>query len=164
MHTDFLGAWNDFYVATAGATAALAGLIIVAMSVNIERILKAATLPARAASSLSALLLSLIVACIGLMPTQPSLWIGTEILAGTLIASLFQIRAIQVILGEQDTAPPARWAKTIPGILPLASFAVGGSLVADGNPAGLYWVAAGILLAIVVSVLFAWIALVEILR
>ena len=36
-----LEAWSDFTVAMTGATAALAGLIIVAMSVNIERIVKA---------------------------------------------------------------------------------------------------------------------------
>lgn len=38
---EHLEAWHDFNVAMAGATAALAGLVIVAASVNIDKIVKA---------------------------------------------------------------------------------------------------------------------------
>ena len=44
-----LEGWTDFNVAMVGATAALAGLLIVAMSVNIAEIMKSPTLLARAA-------------------------------------------------------------------------------------------------------------------
>jgi len=142
----------------------LAGLIIVAMSVNISRIIEAKTLPSRAAAAIAGLLLALIVACIGLMPAQSALWFGTEILAGTLLAALFQVQAMRVLATDEATGRAMRWMRMLPGMLPLVSFFVGGSLIADANIAGLYWVAAGILLAIVVSVLFAWVALVEILR
>jgi hypothetical protein len=40
--------WGDLFVATAGASAALAGLVFVAVSINIERILEFNDLPERA--------------------------------------------------------------------------------------------------------------------
>ena len=45
-------AWSDFAVMTGGASAALAGLLIVAMSINVEQILAFADLPERAAAAL----------------------------------------------------------------------------------------------------------------
>jgi hypothetical protein len=40
--------WKDLFVASAGASAALAGLVFVAVSINIDRILKFNGLPERA--------------------------------------------------------------------------------------------------------------------
>jgi hypothetical protein len=40
--------WTDFFVAGASASAALAGLVFVAVSINIDRILRIQGLPSRA--------------------------------------------------------------------------------------------------------------------
>ena len=40
--------WESLFVAEAGASAALAGLLVVALSINLERILKGSGLPGRA--------------------------------------------------------------------------------------------------------------------
>jgi modulator of FtsH protease len=39
--------WHELFVAAAGAAAALAGLVFVAVSINVQRILQFAWLPAR---------------------------------------------------------------------------------------------------------------------
>jgi len=59
--SEALEAWTDFNVAMVGATAALAGLLIVAMSVNIGEIMKSVTLPPRAAASIAALVMAWVV-------------------------------------------------------------------------------------------------------
>ena len=40
--------WTDLFVASAGASAALAGLVFVAVSINVDRILKLEGVPGRA--------------------------------------------------------------------------------------------------------------------
>jgi hypothetical protein len=45
--------WHDMFVAMAGAAAALTGLIFVAVSINLEQVLKHRALPPRAVETLS---------------------------------------------------------------------------------------------------------------
>ena len=80
-----LEAWTDFNVAVAGATAALAGLLIVALSVNVGEIVKAPTLTARAASAISTLLLGLVATASGLIPSQPLWVLGLELALATIV-------------------------------------------------------------------------------
>jgi len=46
-------AWHDLFTATAAAAAALAGLIFVAVSINLAQILRLANLPRRAVETLA---------------------------------------------------------------------------------------------------------------
>ncbi|MET0725629.1 MAG: hypothetical protein ABWY36_04710 [Leifsonia sp.] len=158
-----LEGWSEFNVAIAGAGAALAGLIIVAMSVNIREILKTSTIPARAASAIGTLLLGVIAACLALIPGQPLWALGTEVFVGTVIACGLQVNATRSILGEDRHmgSPPL---KIVVGSIPLVGFLVGSLMLISGLPGGYYAVAAGTLLAIISAVLLSWIALVEILR
>ncbi len=64
--------WTDLFVAAAGASAALAGLVFVAASINVEHILKFEELPARAQMTVLLLLSVVIVSLIGLIPGEPA--------------------------------------------------------------------------------------------
>jgi hypothetical protein len=70
-----LEAWKDLLVATAGASAALAGLVTVAIATNIGEILKFPWLPSRAATSIGLLVLVLVVSIAGLMRPQTLVWV-----------------------------------------------------------------------------------------
>lgn len=163
METQLEG-WSEFNVAVAGAGAALAGLIIVAMSVNIAEILKAETLPARAGASIGALLLGVAVSCLALIPGHAVWLIGVEVLVGALLVWKLQWTAVRAIAHEQRQQVTGRALKILISVIPILLFSVGGVVLTIGAPEGYVWIAAGIVMAIVGAVLFSWVALVEILR
>ena len=169
-----LEGWSDFNVAMVGATAALAGLLIVAMSVNIAEIMKSPTLPPRAAASIAALVLALrfrrdraliLMTVPALVPGQPSMAYGIEVLIATVLAGIFQWHAIRVVAREDHVSATDRVLKSIAGILPIAAF-LGGSLlvIAGVLEAGLITMAVGSVLSIIAGLLFSWVVLVEVLR
>ena len=77
--------WKDLFVASAGAAAALAGLVFVAVSINIDRILKYQGLPERALQSVLLLLSVVLVSIIGLIPGQSRIALGAELLGEALL-------------------------------------------------------------------------------
>jgi hypothetical protein len=157
--------WHDFYVASAGAAAALAGLIIVAMTVNITTILQIPSMPARAASTIASLTLTVVVSIASLIPDQ-SIWLlGLEVLVFSLGALTLSVDAAWQIFRHREATPPlALVPKASVVVLQIVPFLVGSVFLLAGSEAGLHWNSAGIVLVFVGSVLSAWILLVEILR
>jgi hypothetical protein len=157
-------AWHDFFVGAMGASAALTGLLFVAISINLEQILKFPNLPGRAAGSLGVLVSALVVACCGLVPRQSHVALGLEI---TLAGGVVMVQAVWVTLRNHQTEGDTlswRVERMVTLLLPGTLFFAGGlSLLADGG-GGLYWVFAGTALAFIVSALNAWVLLVEVLR
>jgi hypothetical protein len=155
--------WTDFFVAVAGASAALAGLLFVAVSINLERILGEAGLPDRALETVMLLLGALVVSIFGLIPGQSAGALGLELLVlGIFLA--FVIARLPLIR-EEGTQPRAwlisRWGIRLAGSVPLI---IGGASLLTSDGGGLYWIVAGVVFAIVGAVANAWVLLVEILR
>ena len=157
-----LEGWSEFFVATAGAAAGLAGLIIVAMSVNIEVIVAAPAMPSRAGSTIANLVLVVVVAIAGLIPALNDLAYSVVVLVVAAAALVFAVdSAVRIYRHREDSPPGAAVLKSLVGVTPVALTIVGGVLLAFGQGSGLYWVAAGIIAAFVASVLNAWVLLVE---
>lgn len=156
--------WRDFFIAEVGATAALAGLVIVAISINLQQILAVAHLPGRAGEALSLLFGALVVCSLALIPDQDARLLGGEILAVEFIvlanACISQVRSIGI--------KPQRlsWfiSRAVAVLLTCVPIVIGGVLLASGNVVGFYWIAPGVLAAIVASAINTWVLLIEILR
>lgn len=160
-----LESWRDFNVAMIGATATLAGLVIVAASVNITAIIKAVSLTARLAASIAGLLMALAASAIGLWPdlSLPALGIGV-LLVGALSA-VFQVAATaRITAGPAGQGYGLRIANVVLAWAPTAAYLVGGTLLLVGLPNGLVLLALGSLLAITTAIVASWVALVEVLR
>src|ERR1700744_678563 len=74
-----MDAWSGFFIAQVGASAALAGLIFVAVSLSLARIIATPHLPQRAFQALIVLLEILIVSSLAIVP-QPRFFLGGEVL------------------------------------------------------------------------------------
>jgi modulator of FtsH protease len=156
--------WHDLFVAVAGASAALAGLVFVAVSINIERIIGYKGLPERALETLLYLVLVLLVSIVGLIPAQSHVALGVELLVLSvgIGGGITRLRTIQVDSGEVPfTWTLSRWTVRAVAIVPLV---VGGAGILVESGGGLYWIVAGIVFAIAGAVASAWVLLVEILR
>lgn len=154
--------WSDLFVAVAGASAALAGLLFVAISINLERILGEQGLPERALEAVLMLVAVLLISIICLIPGQSDGVLGAELF---LVAAALGFAILKPIR-TQPSNPPRfyvanRWALRLAGSVPLL---VGAASVMIGDGGGLYWVVAGIVFAILAGIANAWVLLVEILR
>jgi hypothetical protein len=158
--------WKDLFVAVAGASAALAGLLFVAVSINVERIVKYEGLPERGIEALAMLLVPLVISIAGLLPGQSHVAYGIELVA---IATVFVAVLLSLPVSSRipdgvempDHYVLGRQGVRILGTAPLAIGAVAELLAVAG---GLYWVGAAVVFLTLGAVLNAWVLLVEILR
>jgi len=154
--------WTDFFVAAAGASAALAGLVFVAVSINIDRILSLPGVTERALETVLALLgvvlMSLIMLIPGLSDDTLAILLLTE--AALLIALAVQINR-QGRGSAEGTAHASRHFLRAMAAIPVV---IGGASLLIQSGGGFYWIAAGVLLGILAGVINAWVLLVEILR
>jgi modulator of FtsH protease len=157
--------WPDFFVAAAGATGALAGLVFVAISINLARIIELPGVSGRAAETLILLSGTLAGSLAALIPHLSEKELGCvllSILAPTwMLPNLVQLRSIKRRTYYRSTHAIVRailhQIAAFPGV--LTGLSLLGVL-----PGGLTWFGVGAILSILVAMFNAWILLIEILR
>jgi modulator of FtsH protease len=158
--------WADFFVAELGASAALAGLVIVAISINLARIISYPWLPGRAAETLVAPTGVLVVSSYMLVPGQPAAQLAVELIAtGAVMWIMPSIIQLRTARGGISQVPRrslvTRFLLTQISSLPILT---GGVLVWTGSPAAVHWMVPGIIASLIATVINAWVLLVEIVR
>jgi modulator of FtsH protease len=165
MDATDLESWQAFASASAGTAGALAGLIIVAISVNVKQILAGSALPARAGSTIAAIAVILVSALAMIIPGQSLDKLGYVVLGFGVVALAFQVDAAVRMLRSHDGPSLSR---TIPTIVlhigQLSGVLVGSIMLISANPDGLFHIAWGFIAIFIVSILNAWVLMVEILR
>jgi hypothetical protein len=162
--------WHDFFLATAGAAAVLAGLVFVGVSINLEMIMANPIygLAGRALEALVLLVAVLIVTTLLLVPGQGMVLAGVEVLAvgiaewAAIIAiQLQQLRNLRSLETNLRRHFIVRVVLSQVATLPMVAAGIG---VLSWGVGGLYLLAAGVMLSFLVAVEASWVLLVEIHR
>ncbi len=147
----------------------MSGLLFVAISINLDKILAVPHLPGRAAETLALLVGALIVCGLGLVPDQPMRLLGAEILVAGIAVWLFptinQIRRHAQI--SFDLLRQFLWRSVMVVVLGQAAslpFMIAGALLLAGHASGLYWLVPGVTFSFIAGVLNAWVLIIEIVR
>jgi hypothetical protein len=157
--------WSNFFVAEVGAAAALTGLIVVAVSINLTRILSFEQLPARAGESLVMLISALLIAGLGLFPGQPVAAFGAETLVIGLVAVAVALQNLwRSRIPVEGVTRGKIFLRAFVNALVVLPLVIGGALLLSGSMAGVYLIAVGILASLAAGVWGAWVLLVEIMR
>ena len=161
MYAYQIANWTVFLSVAAGVAATLTGLIFVAVSINLRRILEFPPLADRAAESILQMFGALIASLCALLPGQSLLVLGTEL--AVLGATLWTLQTLLIYRSYSPEYPRPVFSIVL-ALLATLPFVVGGISLAVGALGGLYWLAPGVLLSVTVGVSNAWVLLVEILR
>jgi hypothetical protein len=160
-----MNAWANFFVALAGAAAALTGLIFVGVSISLKSILATAHLSGRAVESIFLLMTILIIALLCLVPGQSPLSLGIEIgiigVVGWVIMVKTDLRMLKTAEADHKRHYRRNLLFSQLAVVPYLLAAV--VLVAVG-PVGFYWLIPGIIFSFLKALVDSWVLLVEIHR
>jgi hypothetical protein len=160
-----LSSWQTFFSTQAEVSAALTGLVFVALSINLKQILSIPGLAGRAGEALLLLLLPLLIGLAGALPQTSIRAFGAELLGLGLIDFTAVSLIVQVGYRTSRSRPRGEYAaRVLMAEVAVVPTVVAGILLATRHSGGLWWQAAGTALCIAAGVADGWVLLVEILR
>lgn len=148
--------WAAVFTATAGASAGLTGLLFVALSINMTKVLQGQGWIGRSVEVLVLLTSVMVLSILLLIPGQGAPTAATEILCfAALVAATIAYIHIR--------APHRRLfaMRVVGGQLGPIFLIVGGVSLLAQNGGGLYWVVPALVAAMVTAIIGAWVVLVE---
>jgi hypothetical protein len=150
------GAWHDFFVTAGTAAAALTGLLFVALSIQLDRILGHTEHRFRARGNFFGLTVVMVMALVVLMPGLGGRWLGVGLIVPNLAAAIvnaWHIRRILPTFFRGSIIFPLRVALSYVLIL---MGVVGGLSVMAGAGGGLVWPAIESIGMLLIALLGAW--------
>jgi hypothetical protein len=163
MSPELLSEWQSHLSMQAGAAATLLGLVFVAASINLARIVSTPALPGRVLESLVQFVQVLFISMLMTIPRQSSTALAIEVLAVSLLSWGFQTivfaRYHRAHLGNPSWWLVTRMALAHLAIVPFFVFGV--SLFLHPMNA-LYWAVPGFFFSFLAGLVNSWVLLIQV--
>jgi hypothetical protein len=157
-----IGQWNNFFVMVGGGAAALAGLVFIAMSINLPIITRDATHKNRAIATLTGFTAVFMICAFALIGNQNYQWIGVEWLVVTLIPTITYIRVYFRATKTGRSSVGLSIGRFIVGTSCYVAQIIGSLLLMSGYVAGLYVASAAMVLSFAFFISAAWLLIIGI--
>jgi hypothetical protein len=157
--------WDSFFTAEVGAAAALAGLIFVSITINLQRIVANPSVTLRAFQALLLLVGTFVMASLFLVPGQSPTEQGAELLAVTVVLWA-ALNALELSAWHRASAIYRGFltGHSIQIQIPYVLAVIGSVALLLSNPSALYWFVPATLAAFLIAVFEAWVLTIPILR
>jgi hypothetical protein len=157
--------WSSFFSAQVGASAALTGLLFVAISINLAKIVAFPHLTPRAAKAVVTLTGILLAASLCLVPGQPKKLLASELnLLGVLVWIMITVTQRAHSRGNPYINRRQKWLYAVLAQMSVVPVVVCGVSLLYSRGGGLYWLAAAVFVSFVSALLDAWVLLIEVQR
>jgi hypothetical protein len=162
---DSIAEWSTLLTVEAETAATLTGLVFVAVSINLDRIMAYPGLPGRARESILQFLEVFLISTVALIPKQPEWALAIEFLG---IGAFFWVvlAAEQIGYLKVRAGHPWWWFvhRAVLGQFASIPFLVSGVTLLMGSPGALYWLMPGFVFSFAAGIVSAWVLLIEIRR
>jgi hypothetical protein len=142
--------WSNFFILVGTGSATLAGLVFVALTINLRGVVKDATHKFRAINMLTGFTSVFIISALALMGNQSSLAIGSEWLIVSVIAAVVNTNGYAQAFRLRGSLYALSVFRIVGGTLCYLGQIVGSILLILDHPAGIYVAA----IALVVNFFF----------
>jgi hypothetical protein len=154
--------WREFFLMTGSGTAALAGLVFVAMTLNLDVIVKDPTHRYRAIGTLSGFTAAFMICAFALMGGQNHVAVGIEWLIVSFVAGVIYVNGY-IQSGKKGGSERARiLSRVVGGTVCYITEVVGSLLLIFGYIAGLYIAAVAMIIYFAFLVSGAWLLVVRV--
>lgn len=146
--------WNNFFIMVGGGAAALAGLVFIAMSMNLSIITRDATHKNRAIATLTGFTAVFMICALALIGNYR--WIGVEWLVVTLAPTITYIRVYVQATKIGRSSVGLSIGRFIVGTGCYVAQIIGSVLLISGHVAGLYVASVAMVLSFAFFISAAW--------
>jgi hypothetical protein len=154
--------WHDFFLVAGGGAAALAGLVFVAMSINLDAVAQNVTHRLRAINMLTGFTSAFIICALALMGGQRHQAVGTEWLVVAAVAGLSYVRNYVHAARMGGIKAELRPYRLAGGTTCYLAQWVGAVVLILGHIAGLYVATVGLIALFAFMISGAWLLLVAV--
>jgi len=148
--------WSNFFVMVGGGAAALAGLVFIAMSINLSIITRDATHKNRAIATMTGFTAVFMICALALMGNQSYRWVGVEWLVVSIVPTITYVRVYFRAKKVGRSSVGLSIGRFIAGAACYVAQIIGSALLISGYVAGLYVASVAMVLSFAFFISGAW--------